>query len=555
VQNGGGDVRICTDSAGTNQLPVEVVSLDNVAQTCVIWTRKANYAGTGELYVFIGKAGETQPAVTDPFGRNAVWADYLFVHHLNDSSSLINAQGSVDWNVDSVTGTLTTSSESPFNHSSVNFDGSSFARIVNNVGIADVSTDPRTIQVWARPTNLPNDEMGMLVRDVNSNGGFKFYFDNNETVSGNSDTFILNSDSTSDRVTTTGNNSAVANAWQMIHVANQRDVVQNAYYNGALVDTANGTPMSTFQGDDQLIGGTSGYVSSEWQGQLAELRVVKSFLSGDYIATEYANQSDPAIFYGTPTIATTGGATGVTADTAYTINAPTFTSSASVTLPSPIADASFTLAAPTFTASADASLPQPIGSGAFSIASPLFSANVDASLPQSMANAAFTLNAPTFSASATVTIPGFSASVAYSVNAPTFSADVAVTLPSPTADVTYTVTAPTFSVDSTVTLPQPTANAAFSLPAPAFAASATATEPGFNAAVSFALPAPTFNADATATLPQPVADGNFTITAPTFSVVAIVGGIAIIVDNETNINMPALSTNINAPVLSNNVRI
>lgn len=314
VANGGGDVRICTDSAGTNQLPVEIVSLDNIAETCVIWTRKATYAGTGDLYVFIGKAGETQPVVTDPFGINAVWADYLFVHHLNDASSLINAQGSADWNVDSVTGVLTTSSESPFNHSSVNFDGSSFARIVNNVGIADASTEPRTVQVWARPANLPNDEMGILVRDVSSNGGFKFYFDNSETVSGNSDTFILNSDSTSDRVTTTGNNSAVANAWQMIHVANQRDVVQNTYYNGALAGTANGTPMSTFQGDDQLIGGTSGYISSGWQGQLAELRIAKAVLSTDYIATEYANQSAPATFYGTPTIATTGGGGAVTAD-------------------------------------------------------------------------------------------------------------------------------------------------------------------------------------------------------------------------------------------------
>ena len=61
VQNGGGDVRICTDSGGVNQLPVEVVSLDNSAQTCVIWTRKPSYNGTGDLYVFIGKAGETQP--------------------------------------------------------------------------------------------------------------------------------------------------------------------------------------------------------------------------------------------------------------------------------------------------------------------------------------------------------------------------------------------------------------------------------------------------------------------------------------------------------------
>ena len=65
VQNNGGDVRICTAIDGTGQLPVDLVSLDNIAQTCVIWTRKATYDGTGNLYVFVGKPGETQPPVTD----------------------------------------------------------------------------------------------------------------------------------------------------------------------------------------------------------------------------------------------------------------------------------------------------------------------------------------------------------------------------------------------------------------------------------------------------------------------------------------------------------
>ena len=81
VQNGGGDVRICTDSGGVNQLPVEVVGLDSVAETCVIWTRKSTYNGTGDLYVFIGSAGETQPSVTDPFGCNAVWSDFSLIIH------------------------------------------------------------------------------------------------------------------------------------------------------------------------------------------------------------------------------------------------------------------------------------------------------------------------------------------------------------------------------------------------------------------------------------------------------------------------------------------
>lgn len=277
---------------------------------------------------------------------------------------------------------------------------------------------------------------------------------------------------------------------------------------------------------------------------------------GAFVETESGNNGTPVGFptnFNDALIFYSDGGSAITVDAAYSVNAPTFTGSASVTLPEPTADASFTLAAPTFTASADASLPQPIADGAFSIASPLFSANADASLPRPIADAAFTLNAPTFSASATATIPGFNASIAYSVNAPTFTADATVTLPSPTADVSYTISAPTFSVDSTVTLPQPTANAAFSLPAPTFAASATATEPNFNASVNFTVNAPTFAVDASATLPQPESSVSFAVSTPSVSVVAIVGGIAIIVDDETNINQRMLSTNINAPILSTNI--
>lgn len=145
------------------------------------------------------------------------------------------------------------------------------------------------------------------------------------------------------------------------------------------------------------------------------------------------------------------------------------------------------------------------------------------------------------------------ADVGFTVSAPTASVSASATLPAPSSYITFTVNTPTASVNASATLPQPTANASFSLPVPIIAASATATEPNFNASVNFTIPAPTFSAEATATLPQPLADGNFTIKAPTFSVVAIVGGIAIIVDEETNINQRVMSNNINAPILSNNI--
>ena len=181
------------------------------------------------------------------------------------------------------------------------------------------------------------------------------------------------------------------------------------YLDGAFV-TSN--PTSEASGFVNLhanfeVGGSADFATSPINGVIDEVRFRIGLLSQSFIATEYANQSDPAAFYGTPTLATTGGATGVTADVSYTVNAPTFSSTASVTLPSPIADA------------------------------------------------AFAVNAPTFAASASATIPGFNASVDFAIASPTFSASASVTLPNPAGDVSYTVSAPTFNVSANASLLAP----------------------------------------------------------------------------------------------------
>lgn len=224
-------------------------------------------------------------------------------------------------------------------------------------------------------------------------------------------------------------------------------------------------------------------------------------------------------------------ATGVTADLAVTIPAPTFAVSAEATQPQPDASVAFTIDAPTFAVSAEATLPQP-------------SASVD-----------LTIAAPAFSASASATIPFPVSDVSITIPAPTFSVEAEATQPQPSADVDFTISAPTFSVDASASLPQPSASVDYTIAAPTFSIEASATEPNFTASVAFTVDAPTFSAEASASLPQPDADAGFTVSAPTFSVVAIAGGIAIIVDNETNINVRALSNNIDAPTLSNNIEV
>jgi len=507
VANGGGDVRICTDSGGVNQLPVEIVSLDNSAQTCVIWTRKASYDGTGNLYLFIGKVGETQPPVTDPFGRNAVWQDFRAVYHLSEAPNS-TAGGYIDSTGNGYDGTgigiTSERNSSPLGYGQ-EFGGNKYIALPASVFPASAQSD-FSISAWAQPDTLVGDQRIIgLENAVNNDDVAILWMDEGGAAKGwtaftrvNNTSFVAGTDTA----------SAQAGRWDLV-VQNVSASVIEVYSNGSLLDTTPITLTVPPRTIDLANIGRTGSAPNEifFSGGISQLEISLNYQSQELIETKHANQNDPAAFYGTPTIAETGGATGVTADITYTVNAPTFTSSASVTLPQPIADASFTV------------------------------------------------NAPTFSAEASATIPGFSASVSFAIPAPTFAADASVTLPSPTADVSYTITTPTFSVNADATLPQPSSDVAFTVNSPSFAATATATEPGFNASVNFAINAPTFSANASATLPQPNADVGFTVSAPTFSVVAIVGGIAIIVDDETNINVPALATNIDAPVQSNNVRI
>lgn len=296
VQNGGGDVRICESSDGTNQLPVEVVSLDSVAQTCVIWTRKPTYDGTGDLYIFIGKAGETQPPVTDSFGRNAVWQDNAATYHLSDSS------GADSTGVNDLTPYGSTSDVAGVFGVAQRFDS---AADLFSGSFSGLGTSQRTLKAWVRPDNVTDNRYLSTF-----NGGTR----QNLTAlllgfqSGNFNVF--------DEGYPTGNASdtqisAIPAQWQrLVYVWD--GVVLKGYINGveqvSVSDTLfNQTP------DFLRISPESGGGSNFYAGALQLFEALDSAQPPEYIATEYANQNDQATFFGTPTIAETGGAAGVTA--------------------------------------------------------------------------------------------------------------------------------------------------------------------------------------------------------------------------------------------------
>lgn len=101
--NGGGDIRFSSDSAGTTQLACEVVTFDTGTSTCEIWVKVPSIASATDtdFYVWYGKAGESQPAVTDTYGRNAVWSESFFaVYHLKEGDA-VDSTGNANTGVNS----------------------------------------------------------------------------------------------------------------------------------------------------------------------------------------------------------------------------------------------------------------------------------------------------------------------------------------------------------------------------------------------------------------------------------------------------------------------
>lgn len=324
VQNGGGDVRICENSDGTSQLPVEVVSLDSAAETCVIWTRKPSYSGSGSLYLFFGKTGETQPAVTDPFGRNAVWTDYHAVLHLNDTDWMDSTGNGYD-----ATGSASTvTTNNPF--------GLPWADITSNADVLTVPTGSSlnnsflTFQAIVKiddDTFQPSDDKGIISNRYITQGNNFFQLTNRASRTAPS----LHDGSGEN--TAYGSSLGVGAVRWVALTTSAANVI--SYIDGAQsgIDTGiAGDNQLTTNLDTRIGTYFNGSAGRTIDGKIGEVRLRLDTLPPEYLDTEYANQSDPVTFYGTPTLASTGGGgTGVTAATTELFTDFSESSSATIT--------------------------------------------------------------------------------------------------------------------------------------------------------------------------------------------------------------------------------
>ena len=176
---------------------------------------------------------------------------------------------------------------------------------------------------------------------------------------------------------------------------------------------------------------------------------------------------------------------------------------------------------------------------------PTFSAASSITTPTNSAAVLFNGLQPIFAVAGGKTDPQFNAAVTFNGLQPTFS--VAATSAAPgsfTASVLFNGLQPTFSVAAAHTVPEFDAAVSFNGLQPTFSANALNQAAGFYAAVSFNGLQPTFSVAASRTIPDYTATVTFNGLQPMFSVNAVNGDIVTAILDETNINLPKLSTNI-----------
>jgi hypothetical protein len=259
---GGGDLRFSYDFQGDIQLPCEVVKFDK-SEGDVVWVKIPSAFAGRTFEVWGNNTGDSQPAVTDTYGRNAVWSDYNFVSHdggLTDSASGTSMQ-------DQGSGTVVTGAIG---------DGLTAPRQRALDSAIGDQTAGFTLQTWHNGTGN-----GTLLSRRN-NGDHQYALG---ILSGK---YFFNTTGEPNNVDI----GTVATGWQKLTVSVNTATDINFYVNGAPPLNMNRVSITTKPYDFRIgYRDANGQIGFPYDGIQDEIRVRIGVATDSWESTEYDNQS------------------------------------------------------------------------------------------------------------------------------------------------------------------------------------------------------------------------------------------------------------------------
>ena len=296
ILNGGGNLRCYTDDTKASQLPIEVVSFVTGGTPSVqVWGLSPTLNVASTVYIEADTVATTQPAVTDTYGRNAVWFGFKAVIHANETGTngvFTDSTGNGHDTTLTTGATLaTTSSGHPFAGSWPDFTMSEVITLTNSYQA--INNTPFTFSCWVNADATSNSQ-GLFGSRYNSPDTHWASIQTNGKCSSKATSTENLADASSISIGVTQlvklkqNTTSLDNVSDGVIVAQDLSVVSGESIN-------NVTPVNNFR-VGTYFDNSSG---RRYNGRAAEFRIKQSKDSVAYDESEYNNQSSPSTFWAT----------------------------------------------------------------------------------------------------------------------------------------------------------------------------------------------------------------------------------------------------------------
>lgn len=283
-------MRWYSDEALTTELASDPVSADE------IHVKVPSLTTTTTIYVDYDGV-RAKYAVTDTYGRNAVWTDYAAVYHLNNTT---DSTGNGNTLTATNSATITTG-QSKLGTSSADFTANSNARYAatgSDFGLT--ATGQMSISCWFK-NNVESTRDYELFLYINENGTSDYMLRSlYEYAGGARRVRAFKYDASYTFMDVTGN---LGTAWNY-HSYSYNNGAEHARLNTSTVTgtTDNSTTSVTTLTDGIYFGmSPTTAAGNGLNGYIDEFRVAEIELSADRTLTEYNNQNDVSTFWGTVT--------------------------------------------------------------------------------------------------------------------------------------------------------------------------------------------------------------------------------------------------------------
>jgi hypothetical protein len=299
------DLRFSSDSAGTTELPFEIVAWDDGNSLAEVWVKVPSVTTATDtvFYVWYNNSGASPYAPTDTFGSQSVWTDYAAVYHgqNNTNDSTAGASNGSDTSVSDAAGEIGRGRS---------FNGTTSVSNIGSAAALDgLFTSGGTFQAWCNPVSSGESDSGRFVDKTTDSltDGYLILTDN---VSGSTSAIrIIQGFNTSPGRWETTSLDLTFAVWQVVAVTYNNSSSSNdplIYKNGVSKAITEVTTPSGTAGSDAAATGYLGNRAAQdrtFDGVLDEIRFRKSILTADWLVTEYNNQNSPSTFIadGAPT--------------------------------------------------------------------------------------------------------------------------------------------------------------------------------------------------------------------------------------------------------------